>query len=69
MLQFLTETQIAQYRVDGFLAPVRVIGEDAAFALRAKLEAVEAGMGGPSPGRSGPKPKMLTKLSPRCPVR
>jgi hypothetical protein len=57
MLKFLTEAQIAQYRVDGFLAPVRVIGEDAAFALRAKLEAVEAGMGGPSPGGADPSRK------------
>ena len=57
MLKFLTETRIAQYRVDGFLAPVRVIGEDAAFALRAKLEAVEAGMGGPSPGGADPSRK------------
>ena len=57
MLKFLTETRIAQYRVDGFLAPVRVIGEDAAFALRAKLEAVEAGMAWPFPGGADPSRK------------
>lgn len=50
MPKFLTAAQIAQYREDGFLSPIRVMGEDEAFALRAKLEAIEAGMGGPLRG-------------------
>jgi non-heme Fe2+,alpha-ketoglutarate-dependent halogenase len=46
----LTEEQIAQYREQGFLAPLRVIAEDEALALRAQLETAEAGMGGPLRG-------------------
>jgi hypothetical protein len=46
----LNNAQIAQYREDGFLSPVRVMGEDEALALRAELEAIEAGMGGPLRG-------------------
>jgi non-heme Fe2+,alpha-ketoglutarate-dependent halogenase len=50
MPKMLNHAQIAQYREDGFLSPVRVIGEDEALALRARLEAIEAGMGGPLRG-------------------
>src|SRR3954447_6203262 len=50
MPKMLTEAQIAQYREDGFLSPIRVMGEDDALALRAKLESIEAGMGGPLRG-------------------
>jgi non-heme Fe2+,alpha-ketoglutarate-dependent halogenase len=50
MPKMLNNAQIAQYREDGFLSPVRVMGEDEALALRARLEAIEAGMGGPLRG-------------------
>src|SRR5437016_1886407 len=50
MPKMLTEAQIAQYREDGFLSPIPVMGEDEALALRATLETVEAGMGGPLRG-------------------
>jgi len=50
MPKMLNNAQIAQYREDGFLSPVRVMAEDEALALRAELEAIEAGMGGPLRG-------------------
>lgn len=46
----LTESQIAAYRREGYLAPVPVMSEDDARALRATLERIEAGMGGPLRG-------------------
>src|SRR5436305_15201898 len=48
--KMLTPAQIAQYHEQGFLSPIRVMEEDEALAVRAKLEAVEAGMGGPLRG-------------------
>src|SRR5205085_8779946 len=50
MGKLLSPAQIAQYREDGYLAPIRVMSEDAAAELRRALEAVEAGMGGPLRG-------------------
>jgi Phytanoyl-CoA dioxygenase (PhyH) len=50
MPKMLNNARIAQYREDGFLSPVRVMGEDEALALRARLEAIEAAMGGPLRG-------------------
>src|SRR5947199_6922838 len=46
----LRTTQIAQYDEAGYLAPIPVMVEDEAFALRQKLEAIEAEMGGPLRG-------------------
>src|SRR5438874_5826026 len=46
MPKSLTEAAIARYREAGYLAPLRVMSEDEALALRARLEIVEAGMGG-----------------------
>ncbi len=46
MGKLLTAAQIEAYRRDGYVAPVRVMSEDEAGALREKLEAVEAGSGG-----------------------
>src|SRR5436305_10268412 len=46
----LTEAQIAQYREQGYLAPVPVMPEAEAATLRGELERVEAGMGGPLRG-------------------
>src|SRR5437773_12501550 len=48
--KMLTDAQIAQYQEQGFLSPIRVMQEDEALALRAKLESIEAGMGGPLRG-------------------
>ena len=50
MPKFLTKTQIAQYEEAGYLAPIPVMPEHEALALRQKLEAVEAEMGGPLRG-------------------
>ena len=50
MPKLLTEAQVAQYREQGFLSPIRVTGEDEALALRTTLETIEAGMGGPLRG-------------------
>src|ERR1700686_4214525 len=50
MPRLLSETQIARYRDEGYLAPIRIMGEGEALALRAELEAVEARMGGPLRG-------------------
>jgi non-heme Fe2+,alpha-ketoglutarate-dependent halogenase len=46
----LTEDQLAAYTRDGYLAPVPVMSEAEARGLRATLEAIEAGMGGPLRG-------------------
>jgi non-heme Fe2+,alpha-ketoglutarate-dependent halogenase len=50
MPKLLSEAQIARYREEGYLAPIRIMGEGEALALRAELEAVEARMGGPLRG-------------------
>ena len=50
MPRLLSETQIARYREEGYLAPIRIMDEAAALALRAELETVEARMGGPLRG-------------------
>src|SRR5260370_29837974 len=46
MPKSLSAAQIARYRDEGYLAPIRIMDERAALALRADLEAVEARMGG-----------------------
>ncbi len=50
MVKLLSETQVAQYREEGYLAPIRVMSEREAGALRAALEAVETRTGGPLAG-------------------
>jgi non-haem Fe2+, alpha-ketoglutarate-dependent halogenase len=50
MPKSLTETQIAVYEREGYLAPVAVMSEAEARAIRATLETIEAGMGGPLRG-------------------
>src|SRR5439155_12553206 len=50
MPRLLSEAQIARYRDEGYLAPIRIMDEEAALALRVDLEAVEARMGGPLRG-------------------
>jgi non-heme Fe2+,alpha-ketoglutarate-dependent halogenase len=46
----LTEAQIVSYEREGYLAPVPVMSAVEARALRAQLETLEAGMGGPLRG-------------------
>ncbi len=62
MPKSLTEEQIAQYREQGYLAPLRVMPEDEALALRAALEIVEAGMGGPLRGDLRHKTHLLFRF-------
>jgi non-heme Fe2+,alpha-ketoglutarate-dependent halogenase len=50
MPRALTEEQVAAYQRDGYLAPVAVMSEAEARALCARLETLEAGMGGPLRG-------------------
>jgi len=47
MLKRLTGEQVKQFQRDGFLSPVRVMPEDAAVALRRKIETFEAAQGKP----------------------
>jgi non-haem Fe2+, alpha-ketoglutarate-dependent halogenase len=46
----LSQAQIAQYRDEGYLAPIPIMDEAEALRVRAELEAVEARMGGPLRG-------------------
>src|SRR5580698_5546178 len=46
----LTETQIAAYEREGYLAPVTAMSDAEARKLRGTLEAIEAGTGGPLRG-------------------
>jgi hypothetical protein len=46
----LSETQIAQYRDQGYLAPLPVMPEAEAAGLRDELERIETNMGGPLRG-------------------
>jgi len=50
MPKSLNRAQIEAYRSRGYLAPIQVMSEDAAQAIRDTLERVEAGMGGPLRG-------------------
>ena len=50
MPKLLSQAQIAQYRDEGYLAPIRIMDEGDALRIRAELEAVEARMGGPLRG-------------------
>ncbi len=59
MPKLLTDAQVEAYRRDGYLAPVRVMAEDDARGVRAALETIEAGMGGPLKGDVRHKPHLL----------
>ncbi len=50
MPKSLSRDQIARYRAEGYLAPLRVMRAAEAGAVRARLEAVEARLGGPLRG-------------------
>jgi non-haem Fe2+, alpha-ketoglutarate-dependent halogenase len=50
MPKSLTHAQIAGYEREGYLAPLPVMSEAEARGLRAHLETIEAGMGGPLRG-------------------
>jgi hypothetical protein len=55
----LTDAQVAQYREQGVAWPVRVISEEAAGAIRERLEAYERASGGPLRGNLRHKSHLL----------
>ena len=55
----LTAEQVAAYREDGYLFPVRILDESAAREYRDRLEAYEAGLGHPVQGPLRTKPHLL----------
>jgi hypothetical protein len=55
----LTEDQVAQYRREGYLCPLRVLPAEQAARYRAALETAEAATGGPLPGAYRHKPHLL----------
>ena len=59
MPKILTPDQIEQYHRDGYIFPIRVMSEDEATALRARLEAYEASTGGPLKGSIRHKTHLL----------
>lgn len=59
MPKLLTDAQVETYRRDGYLAPVRAVGEDEARGIRTALETIEAEMGGPLKGDVRHKPHLL----------
>jgi non-heme Fe2+,alpha-ketoglutarate-dependent halogenase len=62
MAKLLSLAEIAQYREDGYLAPIRIMGEDAAAELRRALETVEARTGGPLRGDLRHKSHLLFRF-------
>jgi non-heme Fe2+,alpha-ketoglutarate-dependent halogenase len=62
MPKTLTETQIAQFRTDGYVAPVRVLSESAAGEIRSRLESYERGTGGPLRGDLRHKSHLLFRF-------
>lgn len=59
MPKVLTPAQIAQFREQGYVHPIRVMSESQATALRARLEAFEAASGGPLKGAFRHKTHLL----------
>jgi non-haem Fe2+, alpha-ketoglutarate-dependent halogenase len=55
----LTPAQVAQYRQDGFVFPVRVMSEGAAATCRARIEDFERSTGGPLRGELRHKSHLL----------
>jgi ectoine hydroxylase-related dioxygenase (phytanoyl-CoA dioxygenase family) len=59
MPKLLSQSDVASYRVDGFLFPVRVFARDEALGLRAELERHESSSGAPLQGRLRVKSHLL----------
>ena len=59
MPKLLTPAQVAQFREDGYVHPIRVMSELQAADLRARLEAYEAATGGPLKGAFRHKTHLL----------
>ena len=61
MSKLLSESQIEQFRHDGYLPPLRVVSEESAQDMRRQLEAYEAEHGGPLKGSVRFKSHLLFK--------
>jgi hypothetical protein len=59
MPKLLTPAQVAQFREDGYVHPIRVMTESQAADLRSRLEAYEAATGGPLKGAFRHKTHLL----------
>jgi non-haem Fe2+, alpha-ketoglutarate-dependent halogenase len=59
MGKLLSDPQVQQYRRDGYLCPIRVLGPEEAARYRAALEAAEAAAGGSLPGAYRHKPHLV----------
>lgn len=62
MTKFLSGAQVQQFQRDGYVSPVRVMSEDAAHAIREKLEAFEQSTGAPLRGELRHKSHLLYKF-------
>ena len=62
MTKMLTDDQVQQFRRDGYLSPLRVMSEDAANAVRERLEAFERSTGGPLRGELRHKSHLLFRF-------
>ena len=59
MPKMLTQAQIDQFQRDGYVAPIRIMSEEAAAAIRARLEDHERESGGPLRGALKHKSHLL----------
>ena len=62
MTRMLTDEQVARFHREGYLSPLRVMSEEAAQAVREKLEAHERATGGPLRGELRHKSHLLFKF-------
>jgi non-haem Fe2+, alpha-ketoglutarate-dependent halogenase len=62
MSRILTEAQIAQFREQGYVSPVRVLSAQQAEEIRGRLEAYERSTGGPLRGELRHKSHLLFKF-------
>jgi hypothetical protein len=62
MNRILTDEQVAHFKREGYVSPVRVMSEEAARAVRDKLEAYEKTTGGPLRGEFRHKSHLLFKF-------
>ncbi len=59
MGKLLSTAEVARYREDGYLCPIRVLTAEDAARYRARLEAAEAAAGGSLPGPYKHKPHLV----------
>jgi non-haem Fe2+, alpha-ketoglutarate-dependent halogenase len=62
MSKMLTDAQVAQFREQGYVSPVRVLSEQQANRIREQLEAYERSTGGPLRGELRHKSHLLFKF-------